>query len=453
MSKAKTLYSCLECGCNHSKWSGQCSDCGAWNTLEETAALTAESQSPRFKGYSGEQAKVQTLSQINVKDEPRFHSGMKEMDRVLGGGIVPGSVILIGGDPGVGKSTLLLQNLCQISQYRQVLYVTGEESPRQVCLRANRLGLPMDKLRLLSETSVERITATAQIEKPNVMVVDSIQTVHTEQLQSAPGGVAQVRESAAQLVRYAKQTGTTVILVGHVTKDGALAGPRILEHMVDAVLYFEGQADSRYRVVRAVKNRFGAVNELGVFAMTDAGLKEISNPSAIFLAGYGDSVPGSVVTATWEGSRPLLVEVQALVDDSSLGNPRRIAVGIDQTRLSMLLAVLSRHGGISTHDQDVFLNVVGGVRVMETGADLPILAAIISSLRNKPLDRELLIFGELGLAGEIRPVPNGQERLREAVKHGFTKAIIPAANAPKGKIDNLQIISVKGVQDLLDNLY
>ena len=453
MAKAKILYNCLECGCSHSKWNGQCSDCGAWNTLEEAAAPTAESQSPRFKGYSGEQAKVQTLSQINVKDEPRFHSGMKEMDRVLGGGIVPGSVILIGGDPGVGKSTLLLQNLCQISQHRQVLYVTGEESPRQVSLRANRLGLPMDKLRLLTETSVERITTTAQIEKPSIMVVDSIQTVHTEQLQSAPGGVAQVRESAAQLVRYAKQTGTTVILVGHVTKDGALAGPRILEHMVDAVLYFEGQADSRYRVIRAVKNRFGAVNELGVFAMTDGGLKEISNPSAIFLAGYGDSVAGSVVTATWEGSRPLLVEVQALVDDSSLGNPRRIAVGIDQTRLAMLLAVLSRHGGISTHDQDVFLNVVGGVRVMETGADLPILSAIVSSLRNKPLDRELLIFGELGLAGEIRPVPNGQERLREAVKHGFTKAIIPTGNAPKGKIKNLQLIPVKGMQDLLDNLF
>ncbi len=453
MAKEKVIYSCLECGSSHSKWSGQCSDCGAWNTLQESISEALESKSPRFKSYSGDQAKVQSLSQIKIKDEPRFHSGMQEMDRVLGGGIVPGSVILIGGDPGVGKSTLLLQNLCQISLERPVLYVTGEESPRQVSLRGTRLGLPVDKLRLLAETSVERITATALIEKPGVMVVDSIQTVHTEQLQSAPGGVAQVRESAAQLVRFAKQTGTTVILVGHVTKDGALAGPRVLEHMVDAVLYFEGQADSRYRVIRAVKNRFGAVNELGVFAMTDGGLKEIRNPSAIFLAGYGDPVPGSVVTATWEGSRPLLVEVQALVDDSSLGNPRRIAVGLDQTRLAMLLAVLSRHGGISSHDQDVFLNVVGGVRVMETGADLPVLAAIVSSIRNKALDRDMLIFGELGLAGEIRPVPNGQERLREAVKHGFTKAIVPAANAPKGKIKNLQIIGVKRIQDVLDNLF
>ncbi|PCJ49437.1 MAG: DNA repair protein RadA [Gammaproteobacteria bacterium] len=453
MAKTKQLYTCRECGCVHSKWSGQCNDCSAWNSLDESIAESPKSTSPRFKGYSGEQARVQTLSQINVADEPRFHSGMKEMDRVLGGGIVPGSVILIGGDPGVGKSTILLQILCKISQDRPVLYVTGEESPRQVSLRANRLDLPVDKLRLLAETSVERITASALLEKPGVMVVDSIQTVHTEQLQSAPGGVAQVRESAAQLVRFAKQTGTTVILVGHVTKDGALAGPRVLEHMVDAVLYFEGQADSRYKVIRAVKNRFGAVNELGVFAMTDGGLKEIRNPSAIFLAGYGDPVPGSVVTATWEGSRPLLVEVQALVDDSSLGNPRRIAVGLDQTRLAMLLAVLSRHGGISCHDQDVFLNVVGGVRVMETGADLPVLAAIISSIRDKPLDREMLIFGELGLAGEIRPVPNGTERLKEAVKHGFKKALVPAANAPKENIGNLQVIPVKGVQDLLDNLF
>lgn len=453
MAKVKVLFNCIECGTSHPKWSGQCNDCGAWNTLEESIPETPDNRSARFKGYSGEQAKVQNLSQIKVEDEPRFPSGLKEMDRVLGGGVVPGSVVLIGGDPGVGKSTLLLQSLCQISLTRPVLYVTGEESPRQVSLRGTRLGLPVDKLRLLAETSVERITATALIEKPGVMVVDSIQTVHTEQLQSAPGGVAQVRESAAQLVRFAKQTGTTVILVGHVTKDGALAGPRVLEHMVDAVLYFEGQSDSRYRVVRAVKNRFGAVNELGVFAMTDSGLKEILNPSAIFLAGYGDPVAGSVVTATWEGSRPLLVEVQALVDDSNLGNPRRIAVGLDQTRLAMLLAVLSRHGGISSHDQDVFLNVVGGVRVMETGADLPVLAAIISSLRNKPLDRKLLIFGEMGLAGEVRPVPNGMERLREAVKHGFTRAIIPAANAPKQPIENLEVIAVKRVQNLLDNLY
>ena len=453
MAKAKVQFVCRDCGADHSKWSGQCNDCGAWNTLDEIVIESAASKGGRFRGYTGEQAKVQNLSEVKVEEEARFATGMEEMDRVLGGGVVPGSVVLIGGDPGVGKSTLLLQNLCDISQQRPVLYVTGEESPRQVSLRGQRLGVKTDKLRLLAETCVERITQTAQQEKPELLVVDSIQTIHTEQLQSAPGGVSQVRESAAQLVRYAKQTGTTVILVGHVTKDGALAGPRVLEHMVDAVLYFEGQSDSRYRVVRAVKNRFGAVNELGVFAMTDVGLKQISNPSAIFLAGYGDPVPGSVVTATWEGSRPLLVEVQALVDESSLGNPRRVAVGLDHTRLAMLLAVLSRHAGISTHGQDVFLNVVGGVRVMETGADLPILAAILSSLRDRPINREWLIFGELGLGGEIRPVPNGQERLSEAVKHGFSKALVPLANAPKKPITGLEVIPIKHVQDGLDVLF
>ena len=453
MAKAKIQFVCRECGADHSKWSGQCNDCGAWNSLDEITIETSSSKGGRFRGYTGEQAKVQNLSDVKVEDEARFPTGMEEMDRVLGGGIVPGSVVLIGGDPGVGKSTLLLQNLCNISQSRPVLYVTGEESPRQVSLRGQRLNLQVEKLRLLAETCVERIINTSQQEKPQLLVVDSIQTIHTEQLQSAPGGVSQVRESAAQLVRYAKQTGTSVILVGHVTKDGALAGPRVLEHMVDAVLYFEGQSDSRYRVVRAVKNRFGAVNELGVFAMTDTGLKEISNPSAIFLAGYGDPVPGSVVTATWEGSRPLLVEVQALVDESSLGNPRRVAVGLDHNRLAMLLAVLSRHAGISTQGQDVFLNVVGGVRVMETGADLPILAAVLSSLRNKPIKRDWLIFGELGLGGEIRPVPNGQERLAEAVKHGFKRALVPLANAPKKPIKGLEIIPIKHVQDGLDVLF
>ncbi|MBT8450121.1 MAG: DNA repair protein RadA [Gammaproteobacteria bacterium] len=452
MAKPKTQYVCRECGAAHSKWGGQCSDCGEWNTLDEIT-LESSAKTSRFRGYTGEHAKVQNLSQISHTDEARFATGMEEMDRVLGGGLVPGSVVLIGGDPGVGKSTLLLQNLCDVSQNKSVLYVTGEESPRQISLRGNRLDLNVDNLRLLAETSVERITNIAQKEKPALMVVDSIQTIHTEQLQSAPGGVAQVRESAAQLVRFAKQTGTTVILVGHVTKEGALAGPRVLEHMVDAVLYFEGQSDSRYRVIRAVKNRFGAVNELGVFAMTDAGLKQIRNPSAIFLAGYGDPVPGSVVTATWEGSRPLLVEVQALVDDSSLGNPRRVTVGLDQTRLAMLLAVLSRHGGISTHGQDVFLNVVGGVRVMETGADLPILAAVLSSLRNRSIDRDWLIFGELGLGGEIRPVPNGQERLAEAVKHGFKKAIVPQGNAPKNAIKGIEVRTVKHISEALDSLF
>lgn len=453
MAKAKIQFVCRECGADHNKWSGQCSECGAWNSLDEMVLESTTAKGGRFRGYTGEQARVQNLSEVKVEEEARFPTGMQEMDRVLGGGIVPGSVVLIGGDPGVGKSTLLLQNLCDISHNRPVLYVTGEESPRQVSLRGQRLNLKVENLRLLAETCVERIINTSQQEKPQLLVVDSIQTIHTEQLQSAPGGVSQVRESAAQLVRYAKQTGTSVILVGHVTKDGALAGPRVLEHMVDAVLYFEGQSDSRYRVVRAVKNRFGAVNELGVFAMTDTGLKEISNPSAIFLAGYGDPVSGSVVTATWEGSRPLLVEVQALVDESSLGNPRRVAVGLDQNRLAMLLAVLSRHAGISTHGQDVFLNVVGGVRVMETGADLPILAAILSSLRDRPVKRDWLIFGELGLGGEIRPVPNGQERLSEAVKHGFKKALVPFANAPKKPIPGLEVIPIKHIQDGLDVLF
>ncbi len=430
---------------------GQCSDCGEWNSMVESIAEKPGSEKyGRFSGYSGSQAAILSLKDVPQEKLDRTSSGMSELDRVLGGGLVSGSVILIGGDPGVGKSTLLLQTLCMLSQKHPCLYVTGEESSQQVSLHAKRLELPSDKLRLLTETRVEKITSAALKEKPEIMVVDSIQTIYTEGLQSAPGGVAQVRESAAQLVRFAKQTGTALFLVGHVTKDGALAGPRVLEHMVDAVLYFEGDGDNRYRVIRAVKNRFGAVNELGVFAMTDTGLKEVKNPSAIFLSRYGEPVAGSVVTATWEGSRPLLVEVQALVDDTQSGNPRRLAVGLDQSRLVMLLAILNRHGGVSCHDQDVFLNVVGGVKVMETSADLALILSIISSLRNRALGAHLLTFGEVGLAGEVRPVPNGQERLKEAAKHGFTRAIVPKANRPVKAIKGMEIVAVTRLSEVLD---
>jgi len=372
---------------------------------------------------------------------------------VLGGGLVDGSVVLIGGDPGIGKSTILLQTLCALAEQLAALYVTGEESQQQVAMRARRLELPQERLKVMTETCIETIIATAKRERPRVMVIDSIQTIFTEQLQSAPGGVAQVRESTALLVRYAKQSGTAIFLVGHVTKEGALAGPRVLEHMVDTVLYFEGEADGRLRLLRAVKNRFGAVNELGVFGMTDKGLKEVANPSAIFLTRSGGDVPGSVVMATWEGTRPLLVEVQALVDSSHLGNPRRVSLGLDPNRLAMLLAVLHRHGGIASYDQDVFLNVVGGVKVLETAADLALLAAVVSSLHAKPLSQDLLVFGEVGLSGEVRPVPSGQERLKEAAKHGFKRAIIPKANAPKTAPPGFTLIPVTRLGEVLEALF
>ncbi|MBI2381615.1 MAG: DNA repair protein RadA [Gammaproteobacteria bacterium] len=453
MAKAKITYTCTECGAVASKWGGQCGDCGAWNTLVETVAETASEKSARFAGYAGAQSQIQNLSAVRIADTPRIATGLSELDRVLGGGMVPGSIVLIGGDPGIGKSTILLQTLCHLAKHEKALYITGEESLEQVSMRAQRLGLDGGSLRLLTETNVERITRLAGEEKPKIMVVDSIQTIHTDMLQSAPGGVAQVRESAAQLVRFAKQTGTAMFLVGHVTKEGALAGPRVLEHMVDAVLYFEGEGDSRYRVIRAVKNRFGAVNELGVFAMTETGLKEVKNPSAIFLSRYGESVPGSVVMATWEGSRPILVEVQALVDSSHIGNPRRVTLGLDQNRLAMLLAVLHRHGGIPTYDQDVFVNVVGGVRVLETSADLALVMAVLSSLKNRSLEQELLVFGEIGLAGEIRPVPNGQERLREAAKHGFKRAVVAKGNAPKQGVEGMEIVPVQHLKEALDAVF
>ena len=456
MAKSKQVYNCRDCGAQTPKWAGQCVDCGAWNTLVEVTAMSASAQSrlPRYSGISGDAAygSVQVLSEVETSELERNSCGIDEFDRVLGGGLVPGSVVLIGGDPGIGKSTLLLQTMVALASKHKTLYVTGEESLEQVSLRAQRLNLKTDKVNVLTETQVENILKIAQVEKPRVMVIDSIQTVYTEAIQSAPGGVAQVRESAAQLVRYAKQTGTALFLVGHVTKEGALAGPRVLEHMVDTVLYFEGDSGSRYRLVRAIKNRFGAINELGVFAMTEKGLREVSNPSAIFLSRHDEIVPGSVVMVTLEGSRPLLVEVQALVDESHLGNPRRVTTGLETNRLAMLLAVLNRHAGIETHDQDVFANVVGGVRVTETGADLAVLIAIMSSLRSKVIPEDLIVFGEVGLAGEIRPVPNGQERLNEAAKHGFKQAILPKANAPRETPKGMTVYTVTRLEDALDKI-
>lgn len=454
MAKTKIFYTCQSCGARSSQWSGQCNNCNAWNSFVEELSLSGNnSRNARQSGYAAaaEQAKVTSLVEVQLAEIPRFSSGVTELDRVLGGGVVPGSVVLMGGDPGIGKSTLLLQALCQLSLTQRALYVTGEESLQQVAMRARRLGLPLKHLHLLAETNVERLLMAAEQQRPQVLVIDSIQTVYTELLPSAPGSVGQVRESAAQLTRYAKQTGTTVFLVGHVTKEGMLAGPRVLEHMVDTVLYFEGETDNRLRLIRAVKNRFGAVNELGVFAMTEKGLREVTNPSAIFLSRGSVPASGSIVMVTWEGSRPMLVEVQALVDTSHLANPRRVTVGLDTNRLAMLLAVLHRHGGIASYDQDVFVNVVGGVRVTETAADLALLFAILSSLRNRCLPQDLIVFGEVGLAGEIRPVPSGQERLREAVKHGFKRAIVPKANVPKNGVEGLEIIAVQQLNEALQN--
>ena len=450
MAKIKSVYTCNECGASSPKWVGQCPSCNAWNTLYE--AVVTPSTAIHAARQFGAPSSARYLAEVTPERIARIPTGISELDRVLGGGLVSGSVVLIGGDPGIGKSTLLTQALTTIGQTTQVLYVSGEESTEQIALRAQRLGLKGDRLRLLTENQVENIIACAQNEHPQVIVVDSIQTMFTELLQSAPGSVAQVRESAAQLVRFAKQTGTALFLVGHVTKEGTLAGPRVLEHMVDTVLYFEGDTGSAYRIVRAIKNRFGAVNEIGVFAMTESGLREVGNPSAMFLSRQTQTVPGSVVLATQEGTRPLLVEVQALVDQSHLANPRRVCVGLDANRLAMLLAVLHRHGGIATFDQDVFVNVVGGVRIMETAADLAILAATVSSMRNRPLGRELVVFGEVGLAGEVRPVQRGQERIKEALKLGFRRALVPAANMPKKNMDEITLVPVRRLSEALDNL-
>ena len=458
MAKApKTAYVCNDCGAEFSRWQGQCSACKAWNTISEVRLISASNstKNDRFSGYAGEtRAKIQTLSEISLQETPRFTSGFKELDRVLGGGIVPGSAILIGGHPGAGKSTLLLQVMCGLAKNMTALYVTGEESLQQVAMRANRLNLPTDKLNMLSETSVEQICNLADQLKPQIIVVDSIQVMHLSDIQSSPGSVAQVRESASFLTRYAKTRQVAIIMVGHVTKDGTLAGPKVLEHAIDCSLLLEGEADSRFRTLRSHKNRFGAVNELGVFGMTEQGLREVKNPSAIFLSRGDEQTPGSSVMVLWEGTRPLLVEIQALVDHSMLANPRRVAVGLEQNRLALLLAVLHRHGGLQMSDQDVFVNVVGGVKVGETGVDLALLLALISSFRNRPLPQDLVVFGEVGLAGEIRPVTSGQERISEAAKHGFKRAIVPFANKPKSAVENMEVFTVKKLADalaILDN--
>lgn len=448
----KKNYSCTECGAVHNKWAGQCGDCTAWNTLTEVALVVNKNSTPRFKSYTGIESSILDLDAVPLTPETRISTHFSELDRVLGGGLVEGSVVLVGGDPGIGKSTILLQTLSYLSENKSTLYVTGEESLQQIKIRSHRLGLEKYPLRVLAQTQVETILSLAQKEKPDVMVIDSIQTLFTELIQSAPGSVSQVRESAAQLVRFAKQTGVILFLVGHVTKEGTLAGPRVLEHMVDTVLYFEGQKDSRFRVIRAVKNRFGAVNELGVFSMEDKGLKGVNNPSAIFLSQLGQALPGSSVMVSWEGSRPLLVEVQALVDESHLGNPRRVTLGLEQNRLALILAVLNRHSGVLTYNQDVFVNIVGGMRVTETGSDLPMSLAIFSSLKNKVLPRDLVAFGEIGLSGEIRPVQSGQERLKEAYKQGFKQALVPKGNLPKKPIDGIQVIGVSRVEEALDFL-
>ena len=446
--ESKTVYTCRECGGTSPKWLGQCPHCKAWNTLEESVAEAAASAGKnRFQALARSQP-VATLSEIEAADVERTPTGQEELDRVLGGGIVAGGVVLIGGDPGIGKSTLLLQALDALSARVPVLYVTGEESGAQVALRSRRLGLAGTKVRVLAEIQLERILATLETEAPAFCVIDSIQTLYSDQLSSAPGSVAQVRECAAQLTRVAKTSGCAMVLVGHVTKEGALAGPRVLEHIVDTVLYFEGDTHSSFRLVRAIKNRFGAVNEIGVFAMTEKGLKGVANPSAIFLSTHEAPVPGSCVLVTLEGTRPLLVEIQALVDSGG-PSPRRLSVGLDRDRLAMLLAVLHRHAGVACGDQDVFVNAVGGVRIAEPAADLAVLLAIASSLRARALPRGFVAFGEVGLAGEVRPAPRGQERLREAAKLGFSVAVVPRANAPKKPIEGLTLHAVDRIEEAI----
>lgn len=451
MAKVKSVYTCTECGAAEPKWQGQCPSCNAWNTLVESVAETSASTNRYANKFEGlaTTGQLQKLSTVQAAEIARIPTGISEFDRVLGGGLVEGGVILIGGDPGIGKSTLLLQTLCHLGRNSKAIYVSGEESPQQIAMRAHRLGLDASELDLLAEINLEKILATLQTYKPNIAVIDSIQTVYSEALQSAPGSVAQVRECSAQLTRLAKQLGITVILVGHVTKEGALAGPRVLEHIVDTVLYFEGDQNSSFRLIRAFKNRFGAVNELGVFAMTEKGLREVANPSALFLSHHESQVAGSCITVTMEGTRPLLIEVQALVDESHAPSPKRLCVGLEQNRLAMLLAVLHRHAGVACFDQDVFINAVGGVKISEPAVDLAVLLSIVSSLKNKPLNDKLIVFGEVGLAGEVRPVTGGQVRLKEAAKLGFTQAIVPKANAPKTKIAGMEVIAIDRLEQAL----
>ncbi|MEZ5443656.1 MAG: DNA repair protein RadA [Lysobacterales bacterium] len=447
----RTTYVCDQCGSVQPKWAGQCPDCQAWNSLTEQLQPALKSRAGGFAGTRS--AQVEDLAAVPADRAPRQSSGLAELDRVLGGGIVAGSVVLIGGDPGIGKSTLLLQVLVAQARTAKVLYVSGEESLGQIAARAGRMDADVAGVRCVAETDVDAILATAAQERPQLLVIDSIQTCYTGELTAAPGSVSQVRESAARLTRFAKQQGISVFLIGHVTKEGGIAGPRILEHMVDAVLYFEGDGGGRLRILRGIKNRFGAINEIGVFAMTDRGLREVPNPSALFLSGAETDRPGSAIMVTREGTRPLLVEVQALVDGSPLSNPRRVAVGVEQNRLALLLAVLHRHGGLSMADQDVFVNVVGGIRVNETAADLPTVLAVASSLRDRPLPARTISFGEIGLAGEIRPVSQGEERLKEAAAHGFRQALVPKANAPKKRrFGELEIIPIERLSDALEAL-
>jgi DNA repair protein RadA/Sms len=450
-SKSKSAYVCADCGADYPRWQGQCHACMQWNTISEVRLPQGSSQEARYSGYAGDtSSKIQTLADISLEALTRIPSAFTEFDRVLGGGIVPGSAVLIGGHPGAGKSTLLLQLMCQWASTRQTLYVTGEESLQQVAMRAKRLQLATDKLQVLSETNIERICALAKQTQPDVIVIDSIQVMHIPEIQSAPGSVAQVRESAAALTRFAKQHQISVLMVGHVTKDGVLAGPKVLEHCIDCSLLLEGDQDGRFRLLRSHKNRFGAVNELGVFAMTEIGLKEVSNPSAIFLSQQLTQSPGSLVMPLWEGTRSLLVELQALVDHNQGNHARRVAVGLDQNRLNLLLAVLHRHGGLALSDQDVFVNVVGGVKATEAASDLALLLSIVSSFQNKALARDVIAFGEVGLSGEIRPVPHGQDRILDAMKHGFKRAVVPKGNRPKKPIEGIEVIGVSQLSEALE---
>ena len=450
-ARSRTVYGCTECGSEHLRWQGQCNGCGVWNSLQ--ALETGGSARTEGDGYSGARSEVIKLSSITAVESPRHQTGFGELDRVLGGGLVPGSVILLAGSPGAGKSTLLLQVAANLlGQDAGALYVTGEESLQQVAIRATRLGLDAGQLNVLVETDVGRICAAAGQHQPRLLVVDSIQVMRCQEVESAAGSVSQVRESAARFVQFAKQRHICVLFVGHVTKEGSLAGPRVLEHMIDCFMMLDGDTDKRYRLLRSHKNRFGAVNELGVFAMTDRGLREVTNPSALFLSRGEEEISGSTVLVLWEGTRPLLVEVQALVDANNYSQPRRVALGIDHNRLDMLLAVLSRHGGLFLAGQDVYVNVVGGIRVAETSSDLALVASIVSSFRNRPLPRDLIVFGELGLSGEIRPVPNGQMRLAEAAKHGFRRAIVPLANQPKQRIRGFTVYGTGKLATALDKI-
>jgi len=444
--KVKTGYVCSDCGAVYPKWQGHCTACDAWNTVAEVRLAPPG----RREGFAGATSVVTLLGAVECTEQARFSSGSEEFDRVLGGGFVPGSVILIGGDPGAGKSTILLQTMCFAARSREVLYVSGEESLQQIAGRARRLQLPTDRVKMLAESSVERVLEAAGVERPEVIVIDSIQVMHVAGVDAAPGGVSQVRESAATLTCYAKTTGVVLILVGHVTKDQALAGPMTLSHMVDTQVMLSSTEDARYRLMRTTKNRFGPVNELGVFAMTERGLREVKNPSAIFLSRTDTAAPGSLISVLWEGTRPLLVEIQSLVVSAQYGSPRRLGIGLDQNRIAMILAVLTKHGGLVLSDQDVFVNVVGGIRVLETSADLAVALAIVSSLRNSVLPQDLMVFGEVGLSGEIRPVSNGEARLKEGVKHGFTRAIVPKGNAPKNGLAGMEIVGVADLSEALD---